>query len=1093
MKNSSNEVNPKKTSSRIRILALGPLTLLVLSAVYALWLIAPTKATLLTLISRSTSPEISLSFLTELLDRDPDNRQIKLLIAKNIHQLGNIRGAIDVIESLLNGSESNKDWHAHALYVDAVMAGAYSENPQLNAYAISKVEQLFDNTKHIPNVMLARRFADLALSLNMPIYALSILKPHLGSDEISYDELISLALQISDYTTALALLSESLGLTYDKKGIAAHVKVNSPHNTQQIKDDLLSLHKIYRWQGHITKAFEISLLLVDKYPSEPQLRDAIEETKALGDIYHEGLFYDELADIDRLLPDEYADWLNALEKSQGTAVTVLSVKKLMRKHPDDTVLIIELARLYSYTNEYSRVIKLYQQLKKHRSLGFSDAVRCAEAYIMLNQPENALKVLVEPVNWLKADDAYLRMVAFLSWELSQKPLALASQDALIKRSDNNIDVYRYIQLHSPFTEQDIPTLVQLYAKTENQALLLEAINIAYQSEVSAGSRSGRTVKRDFGLKSLMELALQNDAMKDRADVYYYRAMYAVQQQQYKNAHHFFRLSLNSEHLFTPTINSYIWWAIEIQDVNTMRELYDTYGLVLRDNPEFELTFAVLTQQLANLQHADMWYRKYLITNDKTDKTDITVLIHYASLLEELKLYEHAYKLRRYFAENLSQTLDTLPSDYVPEYSLLELIAGDAAAAVLTTSRALLNPSVNSVAQFFQYQQLSGNSDAIRFWQQRTSLADYFLANVTNEQGQVQLDTLTTASISARHYQYGKEYASLSQPSRGNQDDSGKDGYITVMHGRSALRGQYIANTTWDINTLQLDYYQLLKHGDWQLSSYYQTAEPSGIFSDSSIDDEFRLSGLIRYQFNRNEWLFGVDIADGLGDQRLGFNVNYIHQFDRMWRVELGAGLNNDIRASQALALAGSDDVVNAGFYYQPSNRTSMALTLGYHQMSTRFDDEIGTGWSGSLRVTEQLFFSSPAWQIYADYSMHDTDLNSGPLFGISDWLQGSQQITSNDFISSSYQRLAIGQRLYRGAPGVPEQLRQFNGLAQPRYWLDTAVGYNFVTSEPELLLGLGLGWPVIGNDELYFHLDWQSHDRNGEQSLEISVGYFYSF
>ena len=314
-----------------------------------------------------------------------------------------------------------------------------------------------------------------------------------------------------------------------------------------------------------------------------------------------------------------------------------------------------------------------------------------------------------------------------------------------------------------------------------------------------------------------------------------------------------------------------------------------------------------------------------------------------------------------------------------------------------------------------------------------------------------------------------------------------------MHGRSAWRGQYIANTTWDINTLQLDYYQLLKHGDWQLSSYYQTAEPSGIFSDSSIDDEFRLSGLIRYQFNRNEWLFGVDIADGFGDQRLGFNVNYIHQFDRMWRAELGAGLNNDIRASQALALAGSDDVVNAGLYYQPSNRTNMALTLGYHQMSTRFDDEIGTGWSGSLRVAEQLFFSSPAWQVYADYSMHDTDLNSGPLLGISDWLQGTQQITSSDFISSSYQRLAIGQRLYRGATGVPEQLRQFNGLAQPRYWLDTAVGYNFVTSEPELLLGLGLGWPIIGNDELYFHLDWQSHDRNGEQSLEISVGYFYSF
>lgn len=1092
----SSEVTKKKTSS-VRVLTIGPLIVLVLSVLCALWLITPTKVALLTLISRSASPELSLSFLTILLGREPDNRYVKLLMAKNIYQMGDILKVINFVEPLLNDADNNKDWSAHTLYLEAVIAGAYASDVSLNAYSNQKVDLLFKQINGIPDAKIARKFADVALSFNMPVQALNILIPHIDSHETSYDELVSLALQVSDYDSALKLLSASIGLTYDESDVITNEWANASVYKNSVRDKLVRLHQIYRWQSNTVKAFEISLLLKAHAPSEQVLRDGIAEAKALSDIHHEGLFYNELATGNQLELVEYAAWLNALEKSQGSDITISSVKRLHQKNPRNRRLIIELARLYSYSSEHSQIIRLYHQLKLFGPLDISETRRFSNAYIMLNQPQHALTVLTAPKNWLDADDEYVQMVANLAWDFSQKTLALASLDELMKRSDKHINVYRYIRLHRPFTEHDLLKLVQLYTQTADKTLLLEAISVAYQS-ISQTS-TDEVMRSDVDFRALLDLALKNKAMKDRADVYYYRAMYAIHQHKYHDAHRFFRLSLNSEQLFVPTINGYIWWAIEIQDINTMRELYDTYSVALKDNAALGLTFATLSQQLNNPKHANGWYQKYLMANDKTDITDITPLIHYASLLTDLKLYEQADQLRFYIAKNRASLLAQLPDEDVFLHSLVGLIAGDGAATTLAAKQVLTQPSANSVSQFFQYQLMAANTDAIQFWYQRTSLSDYaqpkmqLLAIAKNNQDPALHEKVMAGSrsswIPTSKYQDG-----ISQTGAlfSNQQINAEF-YPRLMDSRSAWRTQYIANTTWDINTAQLDYYQLSEFGDWQLSNYYQTAGSSGVFAEDQMDDEFRLKGLARYQFNRSEWLFGIDIADGLGEQRLGFNVNYSNQFNRNWRLDLGAGLNNDIRASQALALAGSDDVVKASFLYQQNYHTSIEFKVNYHQLSTRFDDEIGDGWSSSLRVSEQLFFNSPAWQIYADYSMHEVNLNSAPLLGIANWHQGMNPLTSRDFISPRYQQLSLGQRFYQGAIGISEQLKQFNDVSQPRFWFDSAVGYNFVTSQPTLLLNLGFGWPILGNDELYFDVDWQSQDRNGEEASKVSVGYFYSF
>lgn len=1090
---SSEVTNNKK--SRVKVLTLVPLAVLLMSALSTLWLITPTKEVLLTLISRSTSPKISLSFLNVLLVRDPNNRHIKLLIAKNIYQTGDIRRVIEFVEPLLNDANNNQDWRAYSLYLEAVVEGGYASDASLNSYSNQKVDLLFKNIKHIPDAKVARRFADVALSLNMPAQALSILTPHIASLETSYEELISLALQVSDYDTALTLLSASSGLSYDDTRVIRGAHVNTQYN-KGTADKLARIHQIYRWQGSTTKAFEISLLLAAHEPTEQALRDGLSEAKALGDIYHEGLFYNQLAVRSQLTTAEYAPWLNALEKSQGTEAALTTLDKLRQENPGNRQFIIELARLYSYSSAHEQVISLHPQLKVNGPLIASETRRFANAYIMLNQPDDALAVLIEPTDWLEADDEYLQMVAVLAWDLSNKEVALATQHALIKRSDKHIDVYRYVRLHRPFSEYDVPELVALYRRTKNKTLLLEAMNVVANRVTKKLTSPHEVVSNEYGMGKLLDLALQNKTMNERADVYYYRAMYAIQQSRMRDGHRFFRLSLNAEPLFIPTINNYIWWAIEIQDRNTMRELYDSYSFVLKDHSALGLTFATLSQELAYHQHARYWYQEYLLVDEKTD---ITALIHYASLLTDMKLYEQANRLRFYIAIHHASSLAELPNHAVFQHALVGLSAGDAVAANLATKQVLMQPSASSVAQFFEYQLMTGNTDATRFWYQRTSLSHYtlpksqLLAMEKHNQVPAQAEDITTRRDSAwiPALQYADNANQIPSQISSWQVEGGF--YPQFTNYRSALRSQYIANTAWDINTVRLDYYQLAKFGNWQLSNYYQTADSTGVFASDNIEDEFRLRGLAHYWLNRSDWQFMFDFAEGVGEQRLGLNVNYSTQFNRRWRFELGAGINNDIRASQALALAGSDNVVNAGALYQPSYRTNVEFKANFHQLSTRFDDEIGDGWSGSLRVTEQLFFNSPAWQIYADYSMHEVNLSSTPLLGINDWHQGLTPLTSSDFISPRYQRLALGQRFYQGAVGISDSIKQFNYLSQPRYWFDSAVGYDLVTSQPVLLLGLGLGWPIFGHDELYFNVDWQSQDRNGEEAEKVSIGYFYSF
>ncbi|MGR5078648.1 tetratricopeptide repeat protein [Photobacterium swingsii] len=1164
-----------KNPPRIRLVNRLSLVILTLTSLWALWLVAPTKSMLVKLISRSTSPEVSLAFLNELESHEPQNRTIMFMQAQNQYELGKVDDALQSLSPILFYSDNRRDWHSHTLFLDILLQQSYSDNTKEKQTANVEIANFFSDIDYIPEATTARKFADAAISLAMPNYAFKFLSPHLQSGETSYKELIELALQTSDYENAAKLQREAFMEYQSYETLASLITLNQSSNNsaanlefykhyegklanepqylmlviEQAKEagelelamqksqqllaiapspalqvetadlaislgnlplatELLAqatsqnptsasldkLHKVYRWQGDIPNAFKTSLALLKKSATEPQIRAGIEESKALGDIYHEGVFFDALAYANVLKASEYDAWLNALEKAKGTPAALRSVKSLSAKRPYDSALVSHKSRLYSYNSDHAQVIKQRKALKRLRQPTTEEAERFANAYIYLNQPEQALEVLIEPSDWQLADDDYLKMVAALAWDSSNKALAQRSQQYLMQRSTANIDVYRYIQLHAPFTIKDIDELTRLYQESGNSEFLLLAIRVSNDAQ-------------SFDqMPALFTLASKDRYLKSNAEVTYYRAQLAVKQGQTARAHQLYQQAISTNTGFQPAINGYMWWLIATNDQDKLRTLYESYRLPLANNADFWSVFAASAQQLGRNDEADLWYRRQI---QATDKPDAALLLNYASLLELREQYDRAYQLRQYVAKNMATSLLALPDGDISHRALIALFVGDKTALKLVEANTLAQPNTNNVAELVQYYLAQGRPDVALYWHEKTALSQYQLPDwqqlsfAIEKHDREAMEKLLIESLTlpvadknyalqavGRHQQAWQQ----AQQEIGVLADEVAEKQLRKNHVNQhpnkthSVRAQQTAITQWNINRFSLDYYAPHYNGYYRLGSDYQQADTPELLGKTPIDDEFRLRGGFYWQQNESTWAVKADLAQGVGDQRLGVLAEFNTQLKSYWSGGIKLGINNHLEASQLMTLAGQDNVLGINVNYQPTARENLAMQVSLHDLSTRFGDDIGRGWDMNIRASEQFFFNDPAWQVYSEFSMQQVSHSNAPMRGVNRWQQGPRPLAPSDFIAERYQRLSIGHRVWHGEPGVPGPT-----APSPRYWLDNSVGYNVEAQQIDMTLSAGLGWRIIGNDELYMGVDWQSQDRNGDESLKVAFGYYYSF
>ncbi|MGF1701202.1 tetratricopeptide repeat protein [Photobacterium makurazakiensis] len=1167
--------NNKNKPPRIRLVNRSTLVVLMLTSLWALWLVAPTKSMLIQLIERSSSPDVSLAFLKELYIRDPDSRDIVKQIIDNYYSLGQLDDAVNLLETILKNERGENDWEALSQYLSMLLEQSFQMDDDAKQKATQQILNLLDNIDYIPDAEFARQYADAAISLSQPSKGFDLLYPHLKSGETSYQELISLALQNADYDNSLKLqldafrefetlehanalfalmvaayqpqLSRDFITAYQGKlandpeyleasienakqlgqldlaiiqslkliDIAPSLTLYQTTSNSAIavgnyplainlltsaiaigneKYDLITLHKVYRWQNDIKNAQKTSLKLLEHTPSETQLRNGIDESKALGDIYYEAVFYEQLVANNQITNKEYNDWLNATEKAQGTHVALKSIKRLAAMRPNDADLISHKARLYSYQSNHTAVIRQWKKLQRIRKPSFIEAERFANAYIMNNEPKLALNTLTAPNNWLSADEDYLEAVSSLAWETSNRPLSQVSQEQLVALSSDNLDAYRYINTLSPLTNEKLEHIAKLYGETKNQQLLLQTLQ-------AIDGRNDTTY-----LERLLALTANDPAVYNSLDILVYRAKLAQQKQQPEQAKSLYQAILQQAPNNTLAVNGVLWLSINNNDLETLDVLYRRYKTPLSGNSAFWLTFASASQLLMLPKEASHWYKQILLNDDTPN---VSVILNYAALLEQQEQGETAYQLRRYVARNMSDELLALEQGDISYRSLVSLFMGERFAQTLVEGNALADPSNAYTAELFQYYLANNQADNILLWQQRSALGEYKLPDwqqlslAIQQKDRQTMERLLATSMKLPPADRNLAYQLTGQHQKAWQQGQDELGQLADKQAEEQLRRIHVnqhPNKThsirsqvkqisqWDITRFSLDYYAPHHDGYWRLGSDIQSSGTPDLFEGSSIEDEYRLRGKYQYQLIESFWSIGFDLADGQGDQRIGINANYQFTIDDYWQAGVKFGLNNHLEASELMTTSGQENILGFNLNYQPTARESVVFQFNLHDLSTRFGDDIGTGWDFNLRVAERFFFADPAWQIYGDISMQKVNLSDKPLDGINRWHQGTNTLTSGDFIADEYQRIALGQRVWHGEPGRPGAT-----VPSPRYWFDSSLGYNVTSSNMDITLSAGLGWRVVGNDELYLSADWQSQDRNGDESLNLNIGYYYSF
>ena len=898
-------------------------------------------------------------------------------------------------------------------------------------------------------------------------------------------------------------------------------------------ENMTLLHDLLLWKSDIISALEltkkiIALKLNQSNLSENLVRQGLKEAQAVGDMPLQGKLYTMLEQHDFLMNTEMDDYIYVNEQTYGSQVTLSEINRLLRDDPKNTALLHHKLRILSYLSRHKELVDLWRENKSHMSIDNKQASKISDALLKNNQSRVALEVLTDIENWQQSDANYLEQVFALAWNIGEKNLAIEAQVALMNHetfdSSSSENVFRYIQLHQPFKFEDIEQLISLYQSWDNERMLLIALDLAAAH------------KDNDKLDELLELASRDERLVNHPLILYYAFVSAIKKKDEDEVDRLFSQILATTPESLSIVSTYLWWLIDSQQQNKLAVTYNKFKLLLVENLNLPLdanyslasndfdTLMALTaagHRLGLLTEADALYQQVFRypPQSANNHSYIQLILNYAQLLDLKGDSPKAYQLRQYVAQNLTDQLLALNKDNLAFLSMVAIFSGEKNVQILSEWQTVIDPSELKVTDLYSHYIANQRFESLYFWNSRGNFSKYKIPDW--EQLSIALkrkDKLRIKQLLDESLELPPADENFAMQTLGLYRDAWEHGELKLArlvdkNAEKQLRfihinqhpiqssgygTNYKSISKWDINRTSIFYYQPIdtdsRIGQWRLDGIEQKADTTALLQNESKNYESRIKLNYREKYasltdkTAFRWGGTIDIADGLGKLRTGISAELGFAIDDYWQSSFKVGFSNAIESSQLSTLAARDNTLGLSLDYAPSKRERVSFSVNYHDLDTRFNDEIGQGWDASIRVSEKFFFADPAWEIYSAINLQQYSLNQKPLENVNQVLQllDSRPIVSNDFIDKNYAHISFGQRLSHGIP-----MSEGAMVPSPRYWLDTAVGYNS-SNRADFTVSAGFGWRILGDDELSFSVDWQSQDISGDVSLQMSLGYYYN-
>ena len=761
--------------------------------------------------------------------------------------------------------------------------------------------------------------------------------------------------------------------------------------------------------------------------------------------------------------------LYATQQGGHPEYVITRLRRLLARSPGREGYWRALLSLLDATQREDAYIAAYRAFGKHFPLTPEDRVELARALVIRGQPERALdllKTLDPPAD--AADGDYWDLRADLAWQLEDVAEVLRAY-TVMSRGDRNFsrtDRERYITAALVLGHRDIAARVahQAWLDDHSARYLVLAMNAAMADR--AWDKAGQWYREG-------ELAGVADAR-----FWVAAAQYLQHTGDVERADRAFRNALATASGDNAIRAAYLWFLLDHNRDRRLAAVLPRWA-----DPEVSTDLgSALAMGFARIGHygqALAWFGREYRSNRKQPAW----LLSYADVLDRSGRTEAAYRLRRYvlrhspdhWDDEAGPALITATTDIAgpsAAWNRLARLRPEAAGGPWYETLAgwYLGRQNHAAAQRVA-QQAAAAGITLPAWQ-RLSLAlagndlNTLRAVLAGSEG---LSPADRATARIRLGESGRALdTALADIDSGGNDSAASRGIAVEVEDERPSGAQVAAETrsfgTVRLNSLTARTRQAFDGFDLGMDISRFQATNTDVVKTSAFGDE--TAARLRIAWHGMRWRSeaALDLARN-GDSSL---VGGTLEGEWRWRGNFRSTARLDIGQLPAISgparlLARRDgfEIENTG---ELDGRSFWTLSAGWNRYASRAGDElIGEGPRFRAVVGEHVMAGDPWWSVRLEAEWEQFSRPGTLPSAIRDRL--TEDTSPDAFLPERYGAVLVGSHWYHGDPGM------LTGRAPtPRYSLDVTAGTVYPRHGLAFGVSAGLGWRVLGRDELALQL-----------------------
>lgn len=877
---------------------------------------------------------------------------------------------------------------------------------------------------------------------------------------------------------------------------------------------LEQMAKLGEWRGDNEAALDYWIHLL-KLKEDPKIREHAWRLASLQFDFARSIPL--LAEImqQRPLTDIELDALIYGHESRGTPAEAESwLRTYLRKYPGHRLAWTRLLQNLENTGQFAAKGKLYKDYANRYKLTTAELVDWASTEMKLFDEQAAWEVV-------KSDDAsiddpeYWHTRAALAWGLERD-------------EDLRVSLEKLLSLKGKLTSGDESQLITLYRTSDPQRALKLMVDSWHRAQdpqrLVEALQLAQELQEWDQVVALLEDAKKYPEAYEQAQVLAVRGALAAEQGDATEAERLYLLGLSrypDDNLFRERLT---WLYVDQADTAKLKPLLTKWRANARHDRLLWLPFASASQLLGRDAEALAWYRLYL----KLSPNDWLVQAAYADALETSGYQDAAQRLRLKLlrspeAENLQPSsqryaiwLRLMSSSYSPQkaqQALLKWKDGSPSMKQLWFERLLARlDATNQQAQkddWLAWARTQGLK-VDRYEQIQEALRSRNKAQVETLLASSDLNPAQRAQALSRLGRTNEALETSLSALGDDQPDSVNEQLRrqAVEIHEATPQGALLSYQKQDFGGLSFDSPRLeIAHnlGDnWYADVEMEHGNYKGDDVISSrIGDESNAALTLVRSVENGSWKLFADTSQRKDDDRNGLGLSRMWQLGDSHQIETGLDWHRKSDDSGLMRAFGQQDRAWVGGRHGLTARDQLSWEVAQRSFSTRTDKSLGNGHALKLELNHTLEFAGPNWTVRSGVDYQKNNVKDRNLDYLSSDFNGPirvpdvappepgdpielQTIASGDLLQSRYGQLYVGTSWRRGIPGALVR-------SKPQYtWLvDMTAGWQWTDQTFNYGINTGIGFEVLGDDELALTFGYQSAPQGGDGKSGGTLGMSY--